>query len=887
MASTTSNLSTGLPGLDRMLRGLLPGDNVVWLVESIEDYRPFVQPYCDYAQRVGLRPIYFRFAKHPPLLPDNDLVQTVELQPERGFEWFIKQTHTIVQEHAPGGIYVFDNLSELAVDWFSDQMLANFFMLTCPYLYDVQALAYFALLRNYHSPNATEPIGDTAQVLIDVFNQRGKLFVQPVKVAQRHSSTMYTLHAWEGDEFRPVTESAANAEILAPRIRDGLDAGARRPGVFQRAFRDADGILRSVQRGSLSSRRADERAHQLLRRIIAGEDRLQKLCREYMTLDDVLTIQKRMIGTGQIGGKAAGMLLARAILKKKSPRWANLLEAQDSFFIGSHVFTSFLVRNGCWWERQKLASARSWLHDAGNVRQLMQTGGFMEHIKKQFSDMLDYFGQSPIIVRSSSLLEDSFGHSFTGKYQSIFCANQGSPRTRLENFINAVRTVYTSCMSETALAYRAHRGLLEQDEQMALLVQRVSGSTYGSYFYPQLAGVGFSYNPYVWSKDIDPSAGVLRLVFGMGTRAVDRSDDDYTRVAALNAPQKRPEATFDEVRKYAQRKVDVLDLEANLLVTEDIANVVRRSGPNALPLELFASRDEAAERWAAESGNTDSWPWALTFDRLVSDTEFMDDAREMLAILEDAYEHPVDIEFTCNFFNRGGYKINLVQCRPFLVRKDQPILQLDAAKVPEEDVILRARGAVIGPGRTLDIDQLVCVMPNIYGQLSLSDRHNVARLIGQITKTDQNRKKQRTIMLLGPGRWGTTTPWLGVPVRFAEVSTISVLCEIVSMSENIVPDVSLGAHFFNELVEMDILYLALFPEREDNHLNLKFLENAPNRLLQILPQAGRMEHVIKVIDSRDMGIRRGIKLYANALDQMVLCHVSDLNAVAEAEVEAP
>ncbi len=637
MASSTSNLSTGLPGLDRMLRGLLPGDNVVWIVESIEDYRPFVQPYCDYAQRVGMKPIYFRFAKHPPLLPDNGTTQFVVLQPELGFEPFINAIHQVIQSNAPGGVYVFDNLSELAVDWFSDQMLANFFMLTCPYLYDVQALAYFALLRNSHSLNATDPIGETAQVLLDVFNRQGNLFVQPSKVQQRHSSTMYMLHAWEGDDFRPVTESAANAEILAPRIRDGLDSAARRPGVFQRGFQEAEEVLRQVKRGALSHRKGEERSHQLLRKIVAGEERLQQLCQKYMTLEDVIDIQKRMIGTGAVGGKAAGMLLARAILRKSDERWKKLLEAHDSFFIGSHVFTSFLVRNGCWWERQKLTRAKDYMHEAANVRQLMQTGTFPEHIRKQFADMLDYFGQSPIIVRSSSLLEDSFGHSFTGKYQSVFCANQGSPRTRLENFLNAVKTVYSSCMSETALAYRAHRGLLEQDEQMALLVQRVSGATYGHYFFPQLAGVGFSYNPYAWSKEIDPSAGVLRLVFGMGTRAVDRSDDDYTRVAALNAPEKRPEATFDEVRKYAQRKVDVLDLEANLLITEDISSVVRRSGENAFPLELFASKDEAAERWAAESGRTDAFTWALTFDKLVSDTEFMEDAREMLAVLEAAY----------------------------------------------------------------------------------------------------------------------------------------------------------------------------------------------------------------------------------------------------------
>ncbi len=154
--------------------------------------------------------------------------------------------------------------------------------------------------------------------------------------------------------------------------------------------------------------------------------------------------------------------------------------------------------------------------------------------------MLDYFGQSPIIVRSSSLLEDSYGNAFAGKYESVFCPNQGPHHRRLEELLGAVKTVYASTMSEKALRYRAQRGLLDQDEQMSLLVQRVSGVGYGSLFYPQVAGVALSRNPYVWNECIDPAAGVVRLVFGLGTRAVDRTDDDYTRIVALNAPAAPP-----------------------------------------------------------------------------------------------------------------------------------------------------------------------------------------------------------------------------------------------------------------------------------------------------------------------------------------------------------
>ena len=169
MPQIDSQLSTGLHGLDRLLTGLIAGDNVVWQVASIEDYLPFAEPYCRNALASSGRLIYFRFAKHPPLVPSGSGVEVCELKPEAGFEAFVSDIHRTIERAGQGGYYLFDMLSELAVDWYSDQMLGNFFMLTCLYLYDVGAIAYFGLLQGNHSPEAVGPISETAQVLIDVF----------------------------------------------------------------------------------------------------------------------------------------------------------------------------------------------------------------------------------------------------------------------------------------------------------------------------------------------------------------------------------------------------------------------------------------------------------------------------------------------------------------------------------------------------------------------------------------------------------------------------------------------------------------------------------------------------------------------------------------------
>jgi hypothetical protein len=214
MQPADPSLTTGLPGLDGLLKGILPGDNIVWQVDAIEDYVAFSVPYCEAAKRSGRRLVYFRFAKHEPLLPGDFGAEVHELRPEDGFESFIAGIHRVIEEAGRGTFYVFDCLSDLAVDWYSDQMLANFFVLTCPYLYDLETITYFGLLRNRHSSYATSAISQTTQLLLDVYRHDGTLYVRPLKVQHRYSPTIEMLHVWEGDEFEPVVSSAVVSEVL-------------------------------------------------------------------------------------------------------------------------------------------------------------------------------------------------------------------------------------------------------------------------------------------------------------------------------------------------------------------------------------------------------------------------------------------------------------------------------------------------------------------------------------------------------------------------------------------------------------------------------------------------------------------------------------------------
>jgi pyruvate,water dikinase len=866
-----TNMSTGLTSLDKVIQGVIPGDNIIWQVDSIDDYIPFINPFYNEAIRNKIPVIYFRFAEHKPLLPAGNKAKTYSLNPDDGFESFISAIFDVIEEFGYGTYYIFDCLSDLVVEWYSDRMMANFFMLACPYLYDYKTVAYFGILRNVHMPITINAIHNTAQIVFDVYMNKDIFYIHPLKVYKRYSPTMYMLHSMDGEEFSPVTRSSIISEILTSIPQPWLDYTVQRLDIWRRSFFEAQELYKR-DKDELTGKKAGELFKRLLRMAITRDARLLKLAEEYLQLSDLIDIGKRMIGTGLIGGKSVGMLVARAILNKADARWKDVLEEHDSFFIGSDVFYTYLIRNGCWWMRRKLKSSGSVYDDAEEVSKVILSGTFPDDIKEQFTEMLNYFGQSPIIVRSSSLLEDAYGNSFSGKYESIFCANQGTPEERLEHFMAAVRIVYSSTMKKEALAYRTRWGLMDQDEQMALLVMRVSGAKYDKYYLPHIAGVGFSYNPYVWDKDIDPEAGMIRLAFGLGTRAVNRYDDDYIRIVALNEPLKRPEGNFDEVKKYTQKRVDILDLSANLLTSAyfmDLAKVI-----TDLPLEMFTSRDEELERIARERNMENIFSHVLTFNKLLSDRQFVNDLREMLDILKKAYNFHVDIEFTANFQNDNNYRINLVQCRPFQITGDVRTLKIPE-NIDDSNLIIRTKGPIVGNSVSVIINRIIYIIPEVYGKLNISDRYSIARVIGELTHSDKTgTKKEMNIALIGPGRWGTTTPSLGVPVVFSEIDNVSVLCEIAYMHEGLIPDVSLGTHFFNDIVEMNMVYFAIYPDRNGYILNSDFFSKAENKLTELHPNAKLWADVIKVIDIEEDRDDYILKLTLNSMEQEGVFYIS-------------
>ncbi|MEI6035036.1 MAG: PEP/pyruvate-binding domain-containing protein [Verrucomicrobiae bacterium] len=826
--------TTGWKGLDEVLGGLAPGDNVVWSVENIDDYRGVVVPYDRAAADAGLQRIYFRFGNHPPLLDESPGLTIRPIDPSGGFEPFVRSIHRIIEAAGPGAAYIFDSLSDLAGAWTSDLALGNFFVLTCPRLFQLHTFTYFGILRDAHSASAAEPIRETTQFLLDVFSLDGRLYIRPLKVQDRSGGRMNTLHVQVGERLLPVEESVILARILGrtrgPRLNQDPD-----PGFWNRLTREVERALALKREGALAE--SEERA--LLVKVRAHfrvhRSGISALAEEFLTLEDFYEIRKRQIGVGSIGGKALGMLVARAILRREAPDIVERLETHDSFFVGAEVFVSYLVRNGIWWIRERQREPGRLFEGIEEGKKRTLEGEFSASTVRQFEDMLDYFGEAPCIVRSSSILEDARGNAFSGKYESFFLSNVGSREERLNALLDAIRKVYASIFNRETLLYRKARNLLESEERMALLIMRVSGSRRGRYFFPQAAGVGLSYNPYRWHPEIDPAAGVIRLVFGLGTRAVDRSDDDYTRLVALNSPHRRTETSFDEQLDHCQRRIDVLDLEGRSLVAVPIENLI--SECNDFPLDLYV------QRLAGDM------PW-VTFRDLLGHLPVIDDFRRILAVLENAYHHPVDIEFALNFLPDGTYRIHLLQCRTFQIQKNEIRGEIDPKTVPGRR-ILAARGAVIGIGREIPIHDLLYVSAGDYSALRERDRYLVGKIIEKLA---QQHSPERNLLLVGPGRWGTSSPSLGIPVRAGRIALACAVCEVVAMHSGLVPDVSLGTHFFNDLVEHDLLYFACFAGKGGNSLDEEWLLSRPSRTEQLLGKPHQLARIVRWIDASSEGL---------------------------------
>ena len=586
----------------------------------------------------------------------------------------------------------------------------------------------------------------------------------------------------------------------------------------------------------------------LARRFLTESLPFIKVAKKHMTIHDFGALLRRVVGpsqgSGRLGGKAAGMILASHVLKTVG-RGNPLLErvrTPQTWFLASDGLFDFVHYNSLEdLQSVKFSSIEEVRHNFPYIEQVFKHSFFSPDVLNQLKVALDELGEGPLIVRSSSLLEDSEGTAFSGKYRSLFLTNVGSKEERLGALTDAVAEVYASIFGPDPIQYRAERGLLDFMEEMGIILQRVVGVRVGKYFCPAFAGVAFSNNEFRWSPRIRREDGILRLVAGLGTRAVDRIGDDFPVLVCPAQPDLRVNQTPEEVLHYAQKNIDVLNLETGRFESPRIEKFLKEVGDEFPVLEKVVSVCESGSLRKRMAGmlNPDKDEMVVTFAGLVENTEFVKQMREILKTLQAEIGLPVDIEFA-----HDGKNLFILQCRPqSRMGEDAPVSI--PAWITEKRKLFSATKYVTN-GTVTGVRYLVYVDPEEYSQLpSQADMVGVADAVSRLNVI----LPRRSFVLMGPGRWGSRGDiTLGVGVTYSGINNTQMLIEVARKKGSYVPDLSFGTHFFQDLVEAKIRYLALFPDDEGNIFNEAFFKGSPNMLPTLLPEYESLKHVVRVID---------------------------------------
>ena len=406
----------------------------------------------------------------------------------------------------------------------------------------------------------------------------------------------------------------------------------------------------------------------LITRFLSRQLSYINVAKKYIEIRDFFEILDRIIYTpeshGQLGGKGAGLFLAQQIIKKSygtDPLFANV-KVPKSWYITSDVLLGFLRYNNLDEViEQKYKDINQVRLEYPHVMLTFKNSRFPPEIVQGLSMVLDELEGMPLIIRSSSLLEDSLGAAFSGKYKSLFLANQGTKQERLDALLDAIAEVYASTFGPDPIEYRAERGLLDFNEEMGIMIQGVVGTRVGDYFLPAFAGVAFSRNEFRWSPRIKREDGLIRTVPGLGTRAVDRVSDDYPVLIAPGQPGLRVNVATEEIVYYSPKKIDVINLKTNTFETMDAKDLLRKHGAELPLVEKMVSIYDGHNLRKPMAMNIDFEKDDLPFtlDGLIGETPFVKQVHGILKLLEEKLGFPVDIEFA-----HDGTDFYLLQCRP-------------------------------------------------------------------------------------------------------------------------------------------------------------------------------------------------------------------------------
>ncbi|MFI5144756.1 MAG: PEP/pyruvate-binding domain-containing protein [Ignavibacteria bacterium] len=535
-----------------------------------------------------------------------------------------------------------------------------------------------------------------------------------------------------------------------------------------------------------------------------------------------------IIGHGSIGGKAKGLAYIKKIISEN----INYNEFPDFSIniprltvLTTGVFDDFMRSNDLF----QVAYGDS---DDGVIAMEFQKANIPASVVGDLRSLVNSV-TSPLAIRSSSMLEDAMYHPFAGIYETkMIPNNQLDPDSRFRKLTEAIKFVFASTFFKNAKDYVKATNNKISDEKMAVIIQEVVGRRYGDRFYPNISGVGRSVNIYPIGKS-KPEEGVVNLALGLGKTIVD--DGISWSFSPFHPKAKPPFASINALLDETQKKFWSVNMgkpsaydptkETEYLLENEIS-----SAETDGTLSYIASTFDAASEKIVP-GIIRKGPRAIDFAPILdlNTVPLNKVIKTILKMCEEASGTAVEIEFAVTLDNENGLpaRFGFLQVRPMVV-------SLKQVKITDEDLadenLLLSSAKVMGNAVLNNIDDIIFVKP---GSFESKYTTLISREIEELNREMQNAGKK--YLLIGFGRWGSSDPWLGIPVKWGQISNAKVIVE--SMLPNMNVELSQGSHFFHNITSFEVLYFSL-KEDTDNNIDWNWLNEQ-----EIVTEKNYVKHV--------------------------------------------
>ncbi len=507
------------------------------------------------------------------------------------------------------------------------------------------------------------------------------------------------------------------------------------------------------------------------------------------------------IGHGSLGGKARGLAFVAFQLRQNPDLNATYtgvdILVPQTLVITTDGFKSFVEDN------QLRYLSKTDLPDE-QIADLFVGGRFPGWIEAKLRDYLTQMTY-PMAIRSSSLLEDVQFRAYAGLYRTYMLTNDCPDlERRLDNLIHAIKLVYASTYYKGPKAFSRRVGHRTEEEQMAVIIQKLVGSHYGDSFYPAISGVAQSHNYYPFAR-MKPEEGIVTIAMGLGKAVV--GGEKTLRFSPVH-PQLLPQcSTVEDILENAQRRFYALKMEksCHFLEANDGANLWHREltdAENEPPMQLLASTYVPDEHRIRDTVHIPGLR-VLTFARILKYREFplAGILRDMLKLGERGMGCPVEMEFSVDLTAGDDHQpqFAFLQLRPMTARAE-----LEQVDISEEELKKACcfSSKALGNAKKQDMADIIFVKPETFDPgKTVEIAREIAKMNAALVKAD------RKYLLVGPGRWGSADRWLGIPVSWADISGVGAMIE--TESDKFVTEPSQGSHFFHNITTLGINYITV------------------------------------------------------------------------------